>query len=195
MQQSLFNSLTMTVCYCHTSCPAFTYQWCVRRRDLRLSSAATLCKEQRTNFHIHQCANPEIQELLSVFYLFFLKKYKHKFSINNQKNDHIWLATVISHPDSILSWLGWGVMQIWFGPTETWSDEGSVSVWCSAGRPSKFLRWPSSLLQTARASDRVCKRFSIQRHVPLSLLHLDMLFEVFSSGHKAFNLVKDKKFQ
>lgn len=114
--ESQFNSFTMTVWYCHTSCPILTYQWCVRRRDLRRGSATTQCKGQGTNFHIHQCANPKFKHYFQFFtkQTFFspqeeetqvLDVPNHQLSSNNQNTGHIWLAAVISHPDSLLSWL------------------------------------------------------------------------------------------
>lgn len=70
----------MTVLYCHTSCPAFTYQWCVRRRGFRLSRATTVQKTRELS-HSAVCKS-KIQEFLTgqTFFFFPLKNNKHKFT-------------------------------------------------------------------------------------------------------------------
>lgn len=108
--QSQFNSFTMTVWYCYTSCPPFPYQWHVRRRDPGRGSAPTQGKERGANVHIHQCANPKCNFKNSFFFSFFFKTSSSckplNFSTNNQNIDPpIWLETVISHPDRVVSWL------------------------------------------------------------------------------------------
>lgn len=179
---------------------------CREEGGLRLSSAATLCKEQGTfTFTSVQIQNSRAAYRILPGKLVFLKKItnrssvparssgrKKKLSRESQNIGQTWLATVISHPDSVLSWLGCGV--IW--PQQ---KPGQVKALCPIRTLTGSLwgvplvpRWPSCLLQTAGASDRICERFSIQRNVPLSLLHLNVFFEVFSSAHEGFNLTVEQ---
>lgn len=170
MPRSQFNSFTMTVWYCHTSCPAFTYQWCVRRRDLRRSSATTQCKEQGTNFHIHHCANPKFKSYFQYFFLpsklFFPSKRINTSSqpaksstFQQQPKQWPHLAGNCNIPPGQRSELVMARCDaglIW-PPTETWSGEVSVSnpdtdsqSWCSVGRPVQFPRWPVKLTANSK---------------------------------------------